>query len=574
MLRSFPHNDLIFLEVLGMSSGRLWTGRFRRVQQSGESDHHQSLDRLVGEVWMKGHHDRVFCDFSQSRNTEESPADRGPHPSLRLVGQKVSLEQDGGVVGDRHHSEIALGGAEALGGEFSRIEGLMDGFEGVLDGPSFLVESEDPQGGTLPGFPLEEEGVSFELGDAPIEDGGGSGVDASLFRALDSPRGSDHNQSDRLDGSWEEQHPPGVEDCGRLGDLLPISRGRVSNRLLDGTEIRFHFGKERVRLSQQEVEICHTEEISPIDPQQIDASKDLFALGQQRLERRVTVDITTVEDLLKDQAAEHPHTPQVAISPLGLGVLARVGFLPLLPFGGSGRSIYVENPQLPGIERLFHCFDLSSDQVRVDPIHLSHLPSRTPVQKAVQRLLTAKSCHSQHRCQDPFRLQLIVNVTDPLDPQNGKDDQGDPEISHRKLLALMRQTDVRSKGFFEVKHLQQKDGHRVEKAIRGQRPRGILHLGLPHFPSASLAPLPLPLQASSSRVRRIPFGGMRSGGIWHGNPLLSLEVQGEIRAEYSPQDKQFGVGKPLKTFHPSLRNLLTLGELQNHSEIAISQNPL
>jgi len=102
-----------------------------------------------------------------------------------------------------------------------------------------------------------------------LEEGGGSGVDASLFRALDSPMGSDHNQSDRQDGSWEEQHRSGVEDCGRLVDVLPISRGCLCNGLLDSTELRFHFGKERVRLSQQEVEICHTEEISPIDPQQL-----------------------------------------------------------------------------------------------------------------------------------------------------------------------------------------------------------------------------------------------------------------------------------------------------------------
>ena len=574
MLRGFPHNDLIFLVLLGMSSGRLWTGRFRRVQQSGESDHHQSVDRLVGEVLMKGHHDRVFCDFYQSRNTEESPADRGPHPALRLLGQEVSLEQDGGVVGDRHHSEVALVGAEALGGEFSRIEGLMDGFEGVLDGPPFLVESEDPQCGTLSSFPLEEEGVALEIGDDPIEEGGVSVVDPSLFRPLDSSMGAHDNQSDRVDSSWEEQYPSGVEDCSGSIDVLPISRGCVSNGLLDSTEIRFHFSDERVRPSQQEVEICHTQQISPIDSQQIDASKDLFYLGQQGLEMVFAVDIATVEDLVKDQATEHPYTPQVAISPLSLGVLARLGFLPLLPFGGSRRSIYIENPQLPRIESLFHGLDLDSDQLGVDPIHLSDLPSRTPVQKAVQRLLTAKPRHPQHRCQDPFRLQLIVNVTDPLDPQNGKEDQGNTEISHRKLLALMRQTDLGGKGFFEVKHLQQKHGHRVEKAIRRQRPRRILHLDLPHFPSASLAPVPLPLQVTFSRVRRIPFGGMGSGGIWHGNPLLSLEVEGKIRAEYSPQDKQFGVGKPLKTFHPSLRNLLTLGQLQNHSETAIPQNPL
>lgn len=118
MLRGFPHHDLIFLVLLGMSSGRLWTGRFRRVQQSGESDHPQSVDRLVGEVLMKGHHDRVFCDFYQCGDTEQSTPDRGPHPSLRLLGQEGSLEQDGDIVGDRHHSEIALVGAEALEGSF------------------------------------------------------------------------------------------------------------------------------------------------------------------------------------------------------------------------------------------------------------------------------------------------------------------------------------------------------------------------------------------------------------------------------------------------------------------------
>ena len=138
----------------------------------------------------------------------------------------------------------------------------------------------------------------------------------------------------------------------------------------------------------------------------------------------------------------------------------------------------------------------------------------------------------------------------------------------------MHQADLRRKGFFQVKHLQQKRSHRVEKATRRQGPGGILHLGLPHFPAALLSPAHLPLHAAFPRVSRIPFGGTGSGGTWHGNLLLSLEVEGKIRVDASLQDKQSGASKPPKTFHPSLRNLLTLEELQNHPETDISQNSL
>ncbi len=480
---------------------------------------------------MKGHHHGVLGDLYQCGDTEESPADRGPHPALRLVGQQVVLEQDGGVVGDGHHPQIALGGAEALGGELPGIEGLMDGFEGVLDGPSFLVEAEDPHGTTGSGFPLEAEGVAFQIGDETIENGGGSVVDASFFRALDPPSCPYHDQSDRLDGSWEEQHRPGVQDRSGVVDLLPISRSGLGNRLLDGAEVRLHFGEERVRLSQQEVEIRHAQKIPSIDPQQIDASQHLFYLVQQRLQMMFAVDIATVQDLVEDHAAKHPHTPQIAVSPFGSGVFARFGFLPLSPFRGAGRPIYVDNPQFPGIEMLLHGLDLGSDQVGVDAHHLPDLPPRTPIQKAVQRLLCAKPRHPQHRCQVSFRSQLVVDVTDPLDTQDRQDDQGDTEISHGKIPPLMHQADLRSKGFFQVKHLQQKQSQRVEKTIRRQGPGGILHPGLPHFLSALLSLAHLPLHPAFSRVSRISFAGTGSGAICHGTPLLSLEVKGEMRLE-------------------------------------------
>ena len=133
MLRGFLHNNLVFILVLRESSGALWRSRFPIGQESGEPSPCQAMDALVGEVSMKGDDHAILRKLHDSRDTQQSTPDHGPHPSLCLLGQQRALEQDRGVVGNAHKPQGALVGPEALGGELSGVEALMDGLEGVLD---------------------------------------------------------------------------------------------------------------------------------------------------------------------------------------------------------------------------------------------------------------------------------------------------------------------------------------------------------------------------------------------------------------------------------------------------------
>ena len=283
MLRGFLHNDLVFILLVRESSGALWRSRFPIGQESSEPSHSQAMDALVGEVSMKGHHHPILRNLYHSRDTQQSTTDGRPHPALCLLGQQGSLEQDGGIISDRHQSQVALVGTEALGGKLSGVEALMDRLEGVFDGPSSLVETEEPQCRALASFPVKEARLVWKIGHHAIEDGGGLIVDASFLGAFDASSCAHDHQSDRVDRFLEEQDPSRVEDGRGFVDGVPISWGGFGHGLSDGTEVGFYFGDEGIGSLQQEVEIHHPQKIPSIDAQQIDARKDFLGFVQQRL---------------------------------------------------------------------------------------------------------------------------------------------------------------------------------------------------------------------------------------------------------------------------------------------------